>query len=58
MSVLCALVANCHRDPKKSRAFKPEDFDPGRFTARDVVRIDETGVAAMKGAFTGQKGNI
>lgn len=23
-----ALMANCHRDPKKTRAFKPTDFDP------------------------------
>ena len=28
MSALLALLANCHRDPKKTRAFKPADFDP------------------------------
>jgi len=28
MSTLLALFANCHRDPKKTRAFKPADFDP------------------------------
>jgi len=28
MSALLALLANCHRDPKKTRAFKPGDFDP------------------------------
>jgi len=28
MSVLLALLANCHRDPKKTRAFRPSDFDP------------------------------
>jgi len=27
-SMLMALLANCHRDPKKNRAFKPEDFNP------------------------------
>lgn len=27
-SVLLALLANAHRDPKKTRAFKPSDFDP------------------------------
>ncbi len=27
-SSLMALVANCHRDPKKSRELKPRDFDP------------------------------
>ncbi|MCG3128257.1 MAG: hypothetical protein CHACPFDD_03134 [Phycisphaerae bacterium] len=28
MSALMALTANCHRDPKRSRALKPKDFDP------------------------------
>jgi hypothetical protein len=28
LSALLALLANCHRDPKKTRAFKPGDFDP------------------------------
>lgn len=23
-----ALLANCHRDPKKTRAYRPSDFDP------------------------------
>jgi hypothetical protein len=27
-SVLCALVANANRDPKKGRAYRPRDFDP------------------------------
>ena len=28
-SAILALLANCHRDPKKhSRPFRPEDFDP------------------------------
>ncbi|MCP4594503.1 MAG: hypothetical protein GY842_27545 [bacterium] len=22
------MLANCHRDPKRPRAFKPGDFDP------------------------------
>lgn len=26
MASLMALIANCHRDPKKSKAYKPEDF--------------------------------
>ena len=28
LSLLCALIGNAHRDPKKGRAFKPGDFDP------------------------------
>jgi hypothetical protein len=27
-SALLALLANAHRDPKKGRAFRPEDFHP------------------------------
>jgi len=28
LASLEALLANCHRDPKKTRAFRPGDFDP------------------------------
>jgi len=28
LSALMALVANTQRDPKKTRALKPKDFDP------------------------------
>ena len=27
-AAVLALVANCHRDPKKTGAFKPEQFNP------------------------------
>ena len=27
-SSLMALLANCHRDPAKTQAYKPGDFDP------------------------------
>ncbi len=26
--MIAAVVANCHRDPKKSKPFRPEDFMP------------------------------
>jgi hypothetical protein len=35
MSALMALLANLQRDPKKTRAFKPADFDP--FVKRNPV---------------------
>ncbi|MBK9128178.1 MAG: hypothetical protein IPM13_10300 [Phycisphaerales bacterium] len=28
LGALMALIANCHRDPRKTPAFKPADFDP------------------------------
>ena len=27
-SLICALLANANRDPKRSRPFRPSDFDP------------------------------
>ncbi len=27
-AMLCALIANVNRDPKKGRPYKPADFDP------------------------------
>jgi len=47
LSVLLALVANAHRDPKKTRAFKPADFDP--FAKR--VKRKRVSVAALKDVF-------
>ena len=28
ISSLMAMIANCHRDPNKARAYRPSDFDP------------------------------
>ena len=48
MSALLALLANCHRDPKKTRAFKPVDFDPFARRAAPV----EVGMEAVREFFT------
>ena len=47
MSALMALTANCHRDPKKSRATKPSDFDPHARSAP----IPKVGVEVLKDVF-------
>ena len=41
-----ALQANCHRDPKKKRPFRPEDFDPyaGQEERETEVRVPDLGV--------------
>ena len=44
---LMALLANCHRDPKKTRAFKPGDFDP--FAKR--TPLVKVGVEVLKDVF-------
>ncbi len=48
-STLLALLANCHRDPKKTRPFKPADFDPYTPKGEEAIRITDMGV--LKGAF-------
>jgi hypothetical protein len=35
-SSLMALLANCHRDPKKTRAYRPSDFDPFSRTSQPI----------------------
>ncbi|MCK6458118.1 MAG: hypothetical protein L6Q92_16510 [Phycisphaerae bacterium] len=46
-SSLLALIANAHRDPKKTRAFKPGDFDP---FARRIAPL-KVGVEVLKDVF-------
>ena len=56
-SLLCALVANANRDPKRSRPFKPSDFDPyARQDRRQRVTEDKESLAILKEALTGRKG--
>ncbi|MEW6249199.1 MAG: hypothetical protein AB1716_01005 [Planctomycetota bacterium] len=46
-SALMALLANCHRDPKKSRPSRPADFDP--FARRK--RVPKVNVSILKEIF-------
>ena len=63
VSLLCALIGNAHRDPKKGRAFKPADFDPypppaGRQAfggPGDVIEIDRGNIGLLKEAFAGAR---
>lgn len=36
-SSLMCLIANAHRDPRKTGAFKPSDFDP--YSRRDAAVV-------------------
>ncbi|MBW7905274.1 MAG: hypothetical protein LC135_05460 [Phycisphaerae bacterium] len=50
-SVLLALLANAHRDPKKTAAFRPRDFDP--FARREpLLKAD---VTVLKDVFIDRK---
>jgi hypothetical protein len=50
-SALMALIANCHRDPKKSRSFKPADFDPYLARKADRLVVDKENIGLLKHAF-------
>ena len=48
-SALLALMANAHRDPKKSSPFKPADFHPlAKRTSAPAVKV---GVQMLKRVF-------
>jgi len=50
-SAVLALLANVHRDPKKRRAFRPEDFHPYRRRASVGTRITRENIGLLKKAF-------
>ena len=52
-STILAMLANCHRDPKKGKPFKPADFDPFAQHKTDVIEIDETNIHELRRYFTG-----
>jgi len=50
-SSILALVANVNRDPKKTRPFKPSDFDPYAGRDKSSEAIEVTDMAVLKDAF-------
>ena len=50
MSTLLALIANAHRDAKKTRAFTPSDFDP--FARRQSSTTND--MAGLRAVFQGR----
>ena len=46
-SALMALLANCHRDPKKTRMLRPRDFDPFTEPAKPI-KVD---ISVLKDVF-------
>lgn len=50
---LLALISNCHRDPKKSRAARPKDFHPHLRDQRrkSNARNPRVGVEVLKQVF-------
>jgi hypothetical protein len=55
-STVLAMIANVNRDPKKTPAFQPADFDPYR--PRKPARVDRTtGFDMLKAVFIDGKGS-
>jgi hypothetical protein len=48
-SAVLALLANLHRDPKKTRAFQPADFNPHLHRREPVAA--KVGVGVLKAVF-------
>jgi hypothetical protein len=54
-SAILALIANVNRDPKKTRPYKPADFDPYSAKDRRDEAIEVTDMAVLKDAFTKER---
>lgn len=56
MALLCALIGNAHRDPKKGRAFKVADFDPYDRQPEEAIEVNRENIATLKEAFLQKEG--
>lgn len=56
-STVLALLANVNRDPRRTRAFKPKDFNPFEARrARGGVPLTVQNLGMLKQVFVDQKG--
>jgi hypothetical protein len=55
-SVICSLIANANRDPKKHRAFKPDDFNPyaERRKRANAIEVTPENIGLLRSAFVGR----
>ena len=56
MSNLMSLLANINRDPKKSKVFKPTDFNPYYFQETERVTITKDNMDILRQAVVGIAG--
>ncbi len=55
-SSLLAMIANVNRDPKKTKEFKPSDFNPTLNQSRsDVIVVTKENASLLKTMFTGDR---
>jgi hypothetical protein len=48
-----ALLANINRDPKKSKPFKPTDFNPYYTVKQERIYVTRDNISIMREAFKG-----
>ena len=56
MSSLLALIANVNRDPKRTRAFKPADFNPYEARRPAGIPLKKANMGLLKQVFVDRKG--
>ena len=56
-ALVCCILANAFRDPKKRRPYKPDDFNPyaERACRGDVIEVTSETAGLMREAFTGRR---
>lgn len=54
-SAILALIANVNRGPKKTKLFKPSDFNPtlNQSSRPDGIVVDKENIALLKKMFVG-----
>lgn len=57
-SHVLALLANCHRDPKRTSAFAAADFDPFAALDRAKTPRPQVGVEVLKAIFIDRQGPV
>ena len=50
-AAVMALLANVNRDPKKTRAFRPDDFNPYIRAEKRAAAVTITDMGVLKEAF-------
>jgi hypothetical protein len=56
-SLLCAILANANRDPKRTRPFKPADFNPYAQQDRRLRKAaDKESLTILKEALEARRG--
>lgn len=54
-SALLALIANAHRDPKKSKPFEPDDFSPFANRRRCEPKLVTKDLTVLKAVFVDRR---